>query len=61
MKKALGKGIKAFIPEEFGILKDEKFADVDIELVKPNPDQPRVDFRDEAIDELAASIREAGV
>jgi ParB family chromosome partitioning protein len=61
MKKALGKGIKAFIPEEFGILKDEKFADVDIDLVRPNPDQPRVDFRDEAIEELAASIREAGV
>ncbi len=61
MKKALGKGIKAFIPEEFGIVKDEKFADVDIELVKANPDQPRLDFNDEAIDELAASIREAGV
>ncbi|MCX6559714.1 MAG: ParB/RepB/Spo0J family partition protein [Candidatus Aminicenantes bacterium] len=61
MKKALGKGIKAFIPEELGILKDEKFADVDIELVKPNPDQPRLDFNDDAIEELAASIREAGV
>ncbi|MDD8025208.1 MAG: ParB/RepB/Spo0J family partition protein [Acidobacteriota bacterium] len=61
MKKALGKGIKAFIPEEFGILKDEKFADVDIELIKPNPDQPRIDFKDESIEELAASIREAGV
>ena len=61
MKKALGKGIKAFIPEEFGILKDETFADVDIDLVRPNPDQPRLNFRDEAIEELAASIREAGV
>lgn len=61
MKKALGKGIKAFIPEEFGILKDEKFSDVDIELVRPNSDQPRLDFKDEALDELAASIREAGV
>jgi ParB family transcriptional regulator, chromosome partitioning protein len=61
MKKALGKGIKAFIPEEFGILKDEKYSEVDIDLVKPNPDQPRVDFRDAAISELAQSIREAGV
>jgi ParB family transcriptional regulator, chromosome partitioning protein len=61
MKKALGKGIKAFIPEEFGILKDEKFSEVDIDLIKPNPDQPRVDFRDAAIAELAQSIREAGV
>jgi ParB family chromosome partitioning protein len=61
MKKALGKGIKAFIPEEFGILKDEKYSEVDIDLIKPNPDQPRVDFRDAAIAELAQSIREAGV
>jgi len=61
MKKALGKGIKAFIPEEFGILKDEKFAEVDIDLLKPNSEQPRVDFRDEAIGELAGSIKEAGV
>ncbi len=61
MKKALGKGIKAFIPEEFGILKDEKYSEVDIDLIKPNPGQPRVDFRDAAIAELAQSIREAGV
>ena len=61
MKKALGKGIKAFIPEEFGILKDEKYTEVDIDLIKPNPEQPRVDFRDAAIAELAQSIREAGV
>ena len=47
----LGKGIKAFIPEEFGILKDEKYSEVDIDLIKPNPDQPRVDFRDAAIAE----------
>jgi ParB family transcriptional regulator, chromosome partitioning protein len=61
MKKALGKGIRAFIPEEFGILKDEKYTEIDIDLIKPNPEQPRVDFRDEAIAELAQSIREAGV
>jgi len=61
MKKALGKGIKAFIPEEFGILKDEKFADVDIDLIRPNPEQPRMDFKEAAVAELAQSIREAGV
>jgi ParB family transcriptional regulator, chromosome partitioning protein len=61
MKQALGKGIKAFIPEEFGILKDEKFSEVDIDLIRPNPEQPRVDFHEAAIAELAQSIREAGV
>lgn len=61
MKKALGRGIKAFIPEEFGILKNEKFAEVDIDLIKPNSEQPRVDFEDRAMAELAESIKEAGV
>jgi len=27
-KKALGKGLGAFIPEEFGILKEERYAEV---------------------------------
>ena len=61
MKKALGKGIKAFIPEEYGILKDEKYAEIDIERLKPNPLQPRAKFDEKAIDELARSIKEAGV
>lgn len=61
MKKALGKGIKAFIPEEYGILKDEKYAEVEIELLRPNPLQPRMTFDEKAMEELARSIQEAGV
>lgn len=61
MKKALGRGIQAFIPEEFGILKDESYAELNIGLIKPNPLQPRMKFEEQAIDELAQSIREAGV
>jgi len=34
---------------------------VPIELIEPNPDQPRRDFPSEALEELAASIREKGV
>jgi len=61
MKKALGKGIKAFIPEEYGILKDEVYAELDIDQLRPNPLQPRMKFEEKAIEELAQSIREAGV
>jgi ParB family chromosome partitioning protein len=61
MKKALGKGIQAFIPEEFGILKEESFVEMDIEKLKPNPSQPRMRFDDVSLDELAQSIREAGI
>jgi ParB family chromosome partitioning protein len=34
---------------------------VDIDRLKPNPQQPRTDFDEEALGELAASIRENGV
>jgi len=34
---------------------------VPVELIRPNPDQPRRDFRPEELEELAASIRERGV
>ncbi len=34
---------------------------VPIDLIEPNPDQPRRDFPTDALEELAASIREKGV
>lgn len=60
-KKALGKGLGAFIPEEFSILKEERYAEVDVDEIRPNPEQPRVKFDDKTIEELADSIRESGV
>lgn len=60
-KRALGKGLKAFLPEDYGILKDEKYVDVDVEDLRPNPLQPRQDFDQNAIDELAHSIKETGM
>jgi len=60
-KKALGKGLGAFIPDEFSILKDERFAELDLEDVRPNPFQPRTKFDDLKIDELAQSIKETGI
>ncbi len=60
-KKALGKGLKAFIPEEFGILKEEQYAELDIEKLKPSSVQPRLKFNEDSIDELASSIKESGI
>jgi len=60
-KKALGKGLGAFIPDEFSILKEERFAEVEIDEIKPNPFQPRMKFDDQSIEELAQSIKESGV
>jgi ParB family chromosome partitioning protein len=61
MKKALGKGLGAFIPEEFGIIREERYAELDVTQLKPNPLQPRKKFDEKSIDELALSIRESGV
>ena len=60
-KKALGKGLEAFIPEEFGILKEDRYAEVEIEKIRPNPHQPRTQFDEASINELATSIKETGI
>ena len=60
-KKALGKGLGVFLPDDYGILKDERYAEIEIEAVLPNPLQPRTKFKPESLDELAQSIRESGV
>jgi len=60
-RKALGKGLKAFIPEEYSLLKEERYADLEIEQLKPNLLQPRLKFNKESLDELARSIKESGV
>lgn len=60
-RKALGKGLKAFLPEELGILKEERYADLDIDQLKPNPLQPRLKFNPESIEELAQSIKSSGL
>jgi ParB family chromosome partitioning protein len=60
-KQALGKGLKAFLSDDYGILKEERYAEIDIELIKPNPLQPRKIFDQKALGELADSIKESGL
>lgn len=57
-KSGLGRGLDALIPVEHPV---GGFAEVDLETVAPNPQQPRRRFDDDALEELAASIREVGV
>jgi len=71
MKKGLGRGFESLIPvdlldESFDTTakQDEKVSelrDLPIEKVHANPDQPRRTFDQEAINELAASVKEYGV
>lgn len=58
--RGLGKGLGALIPE----MEDENLDAqqiVDINLIVPNPFQPRKEFSDEKLNELAESIRVHGV
>src|SRR6204780_40034 len=39
----------------------EQFLQIDIDLIDPSPFQPRTRFREEALEELARSIRVSGI
>lgn len=59
---ALGKGLSSLISENSLKEMDQAFiADLPIELIKPNPYQPRIEIKPEALVELADSIREHGI
>lgn len=69
MRKALGRGLEALIPGagkgpsapepvEQPAIPDQTVA---LDRISPNPRQPRVEFEEEALAELAASIRVQGV
>lgn len=56
MKTALGKGLGSLLPD-----KAEDIVRIDIDRIIPGEQQPRKVFRDEALRELASSIKEKGV
>jgi ParB family chromosome partitioning protein len=58
-KQALGRGLKALIPDR--PTARAGFAQIPVDHVRPNPLQPRHRFDGEALEELAASIRRHGV
>jgi ParB family chromosome partitioning protein len=59
-KRALGKGIGALLGEE-GKGEPANPLEVPISSLRPNPHQPRQEFSEESLRELADSIREKGV
>lgn len=60
MSKRLGKGLDALIPS-LSINDDDKVVEIPISQLRANPYQPRKAFDEEAIHELAESIRQHGV
>jgi ParB family chromosome partitioning protein len=60
MNKRLGKGLDALLPA-LSINEDDKVVEIPLSQLRPNPYQPRKNFSEESINELAASIREHGI
>jgi len=58
-RKALGRGLSALLQEVE--TRPGGAEEVELELIDPNPLQPRRDFPDSALNELADSIRASGV
>lgn len=58
-RAGMGRGLSAILPEpgdpQVGL------REIPLELIQPNPDQPRKQFDADAIERLAASLGEAGV
>ena len=63
-QKGLGRGLDAIFGTEKPVVKTapmNSMAEIATEQIIPNPNQPRTQFDEEALEELAASIRQLGV
>lgn len=60
-KRALGRGLGALLPPPAEAGDGARLLEVPTEALSPNPHQPRKAFSQEALDELARSIRASGV
>ena len=56
----MGRGLAAILPDTHEV-DGPQFRDVPVELIRPNPKQPRKSFDGEALSRLAESVAESGV
>jgi ParB family transcriptional regulator, chromosome partitioning protein len=60
-RKALGRGLSALLSDSLSLAQGDELLEVDIELIEPNPHQPRLNFDEKKLDELAQSIQANGL
>ena len=60
-KQALGRGLSALLGEDTATGANLAPSEIDIDLIGPNPEQPRTRFAEPALDELAQSIVSNGI
>lgn len=57
MRRALGKGLSQLIAEQF----EGGTTEVPVDVIRPNPRQPRTRFSEDALEDLSRSIKQHGV
>jgi len=61
-RRALGRGLSALLSDSVSVVAHgEELQEVDIDLIDPNPDQPRLRFNEDKLNELAQSIMANGL
>ena len=60
-RSGLGRGLGSLIPTEVTGEKGSSYFDVPVSAIRPNANQPRSNFEEEALASLTASVREVGV
>lgn len=61
-RNALGRGLDSLISmNDIQTGGSSAINEIDVELINPNPEQPRRTFDEETLEELASSIREMGI
>jgi ParB family transcriptional regulator, chromosome partitioning protein len=59
--RGLGKGLSALIGENFAETINGESSSISLENIEPNPNQPRVLFSQNELEELSKSIKQSGV
>ncbi len=60
-KKGLGKGLINLLEEELAPREGDEFLYIDIDMIKPNPYQPRKRFDEESLRQLSESLKQNGM
>src|SRR5438128_1386668 len=60
-KRPLGRGLNALLSTVSSPVDNEEVLDVELDLIRPNRQQPRTHFDETKLDELAQSIRTSGI
>lgn len=60
-RKVLGRGLSALLGEETFTTDGDELLEADLDLIEPNPNQPRTQFNEENLEELTQSIRINGI